>query len=70
MIRPTMDAHDHAPHFPLRQRLELHHELHARPTLPAATPCVVSSWVQWNMEAAAAEAALAQACLAAGCPSS
>jgi uncharacterized membrane-anchored protein len=63
-----MEPTELAPHFPVRQQLALHHELHARPTLPAPTPCVVSSWVQWGMEAAAAEAALAQACLAAGAP--
>jgi uncharacterized membrane-anchored protein len=50
--------------FPARKRLELHHELHARPTLPAPSPCVVSSWVQWGMAPERAEAALATLCLA------
>ena len=51
-----MEPNDRPTRFPERRRLELHHELHARPTLPAPSPCVVSSWVQWGMAPAQAEA--------------
>jgi uncharacterized membrane-anchored protein len=63
-----MESPDRPLRFPERQRLELHHELHARPTLPARTPCVVSYWVQWGMDGAQAEALLAQLCLSADAP--
>ncbi len=46
--------------------LELHQELHARPALPARSPCVVSYWVNAGMSAARAQQALTTICLAAG----
>lgn len=52
--------------FPSRADLELHHELHARPALPARPPCVVSYWVHAGMSPARADAALAALCHAAG----
>jgi len=54
--------------FPLppRVNLELHQELHARPALPARSPCVVSYWVQVGMEPACADAALKALCLSIG----
>jgi uncharacterized membrane-anchored protein len=51
-----------------RSHTELHGELHARPALPVRTPCVVSSWAQWGMNAAQAENALAELCRASGEP--
>ncbi len=55
-----------ASRWPIRTQLELHQELHARPALPARSPCVVSYWVQWGMTAQRADAALAELCLASG----
>jgi uncharacterized membrane-anchored protein len=52
--------------FPHRARLELHQELHARSALAARSPCVVSSWINWEMDPARAEAALSTLCLSAG----
>jgi uncharacterized membrane-anchored protein len=54
--------------FPLPPRvgLELHQELHARPALPARSPCVVSYWVQVGMTGACAEQALHALCLSVG----
>jgi uncharacterized membrane-anchored protein len=64
------DPHSGAPggaaRWPERTQLELHHELHARPALPARSPCVVSHWVHWGMEAGRAHAALAALCQACG----
>jgi uncharacterized membrane-anchored protein len=54
--------------WPERTHLELHDELHARPALAVRSPGVVSYWVQWGMEPAAAEAALAAVCRARGAP--
>ena len=42
--------------WPDRTHLDLHDELHARPALAVQCPGVVSYWVQWGMEPAAAEA--------------
>jgi uncharacterized membrane-anchored protein len=56
------------PAFPNRAQLELHQELHARPALAARSPCVVSSWINWEMDPACAEAALTTLCLSAGAP--
>jgi uncharacterized membrane-anchored protein len=61
-------AHEGAPPWPARTHLELHHELHARPALPAHSPCVVSYWVHWRMDAGRAHAALAALCQAQGAP--
>lgn len=62
-----MDASLHAARtFPVRAELELHHELHARPALPARTPCLVSYWTHWRMTPAVAEVALAALCLHCG----
>jgi len=55
------------PSWPERSHIELHDELHARPALPARSPCVVSYWVHWGMDAARAEAALGVVCRATGC---
>jgi len=52
--------------WPPRTHLLLHDELHARPALAVQRPGVVSYWVHWGMEPAAAEAALATACAACG----
>jgi uncharacterized membrane-anchored protein len=52
--------------WPARTQLELHHELHARPALAARSPCVVSYWVHWGMDAGRAHAALAALCQAHG----
>jgi uncharacterized membrane-anchored protein len=41
--------------------------LHARPALPARSPCVVSYWVHWGMDAERAQQALGVVCSAAGC---
>jgi len=46
------------PRFPLRAELALHHELHARPALPARSPCVVSAWAHWGMTAELAESTM------------
>jgi uncharacterized membrane-anchored protein len=54
--------------FPVRAELELHHELHARPALPARSPCVVSYWTHWCMTPEVAEAAIAVLCLSSGAP--
>jgi uncharacterized membrane-anchored protein len=54
--------------LPVRAGLELHHELHARPALPAQSPCVISYWIHWSMEPARAEAALAALCRSIGAP--
>lgn len=54
--------------FPRRCELELHQELHARPALPARSPCVVSYWVQAEMSAARCDAALTALCLGLGQP--
>lgn len=56
-----------AAHFPLtRHSLELHQELHARPALPARSPCVVSYWIQHGMAGEVADAALLQLCRSVG----
>jgi uncharacterized membrane-anchored protein len=55
------------PAWPERSHIELHDELHARPALPARSPCVVSYWAHWGMDAARAEHALGVVCGAAGC---
>lgn len=52
--------------FPPRAGLELHQELHARPALPARTPCAVSHWVQHGMDPACADAALQALCASVG----
>jgi uncharacterized membrane-anchored protein len=54
--------------FPVRAELELHHEVHARPALPARSPCLVSYWTHWQMTPAVAEAALAALCLSIDAP--
>lgn len=51
--------------FPTRADLELHHELHARPALPAHLPCVVSYWVHVGMAAERADKALTELSLSA-----
>jgi len=51
--------------WPERSHTELHDELHARPALAARSPCVVSYWVHWGMEASWAEEALTALCHAA-----
>ena len=61
-----MDNPPHGIPFPLRDMLELHQELHARPALPARSPCVVSYWVNAGMAAARAQQALTTICLASG----
>jgi uncharacterized membrane-anchored protein len=61
-----MDPLPHGVPFPARDMLELHHELHARPALPARAPCVVSYWVNAGMSAQRATQALATLCLASG----
>ena len=50
--------------WPERAYRALHDELHARPALAVRRPCVVSSWAQWGMSAAAADDALARVCAA------
>jgi uncharacterized membrane-anchored protein len=54
--------------FPVRAQLELHHELHARPALPARSPCVVSYWTHWHMSPEVADAAISVLCLSSGSP--
>lgn len=66
MNDPHSDVPEGAARWPERTQLELHHELHARPALPARSPCVVSYWVHWGMEAGRAHAALASLCEAQG----
>jgi uncharacterized membrane-anchored protein len=53
-------------HWPVRTQLDLHQELHARPALPARSPCIVSYWVHWGMDAGHAHATLTSLCLASG----
>lgn len=52
--------------FPHRVGLDLHQELHARPALPARSPCVVSHWVQQGMTPDCADAALRALCHSVG----
>ncbi len=65
---PLIDDAAAPARWPERTHLELHDELHARPALAVRRPSVVSYWVQWRMDAAAAESALAEACHACGGP--
>lgn len=44
--------------FPPREGTEQHEELHARPALPAHSPCAIAYWIQQGMQAPVAEAAL------------
>ncbi len=55
-------------HFPRRAGLEQHEELHARPALPARSPCAVAYWIQQDMTPARAELALRALTEAAGLP--
>lgn len=56
------------PTFPLREGLDQHEELHARPALPAQSPCAVSYWIQQGMEPAVADGALRALAAAIGVP--
>lgn len=63
---PAHAASTHAVPFPTRTDLALHQELHARPALPARPNCVVSYWIQAEMQDSRAEAALSALCLSEG----
>lgn len=62
-VPPPAPPREHG--FPTRVDLELHHELHARPALPAQLPCVVSYWVHVGMSGERADKALAELSLSA-----